>query len=326
MLYFLLLLIPGFFLLFAYIIYVFAFRSPNKTQNDDFNITNSDQMAPYKDDSIKMIETVRAIPYETVSIQSFDGLTLNGRYYKAKKETAWQENGLVCPFDETTAPLALLLHGWRGTPCRDFSGGLQLLYDAGFHVLAIEERACVTSEGKVITFGVKEHKDMLDWIRFAREELHADKILPVGISMGAATVLMNADKVPSSVFALVADCPYTRPISIIQKVGKGLHIPSSLMSFFAVFSAKIFAHFDLKDPEADAVKAVTATKLPILLIHGEDDRFVPCQMSHEIAKANPAMVELQTFPRAGHGLSYLYDKERYVHITMAFIARHYPAK
>ena len=98
------------------------------------------------------------------------------------------------------------------------------------------------------------------------------------------------------------------------------------MKLFAITGARLFGHFQLNDPEADAVKAVASSKVPILLVHGEDDRFVPCEMSREIARANPEMVELHTFPDAGHGISYLYDKERYVRITMLFIDKYYTAK
>ena len=67
-----LILCPALFLLVliaAYGVYVMAFRSPNKTQNDDFNVSDSPQMAPFKEETLRMIQTVRAIPYEKVTIR-----------------------------------------------------------------------------------------------------------------------------------------------------------------------------------------------------------------------------------------------------------------
>ena len=49
----------------------------------------------------------------------------------------------------------------------------------------------------------------------------------------------------------------------------------------------------------------------MLILHGEDARFVPCAMSEEIAEASP-LAERHTFPGAGHGLSYMVDRERYL--------------
>ena len=65
----------------------------------------------------------------------------------------------------------------------------------------------------------------------------------------------------------------------------------------------------------------SGTKVPILLIHGEEDRFVPEYMSRRIADANPEMVTRVTFPGAGHGISYLMDEERYKKITGDFLEK-----
>ena len=54
----------------------------------------------------------------------------------------------------------------------------------------------------------------------------------------------------------------------------------------------------------------------------EGDRFVPPEMSEEIALANPDMVERHTFADAGHGLSYFYDTERYKSIVKDFLKKH----
>ena len=74
--------------------------------------------------------------------------------------------------------------------------------------------------------------------------------------------------------------------------------------------------FDLT--AASPLEAVTKTKLPILLIHGEEDRFVPCTMSKELYAAAPDHIRLELFPGAGHGLSYLVDQERYERVVREF--------
>ena len=66
---------------------------------------------------------------------------------------------------------------------------------------------------------------------------------------------------------------------------------------------------------------VDCRRVPVLLIHGEEDRCVPCEMSRRIAAANPEKIRLEMFPGAGHGLSYLIDKPRYTKLVMDFTAR-----
>lgn len=289
----------------AYVTFRIVFRSPNRTQNDDFCIPPSEQTEPLRDEIREMIRTLNAVPYERVGVTSFDGLRLNGRYYHKRDG----------------APVAILFHGYRGTPSRDFSGGTQLYFAAGFNVLMIEERAHCTSEGHVITFGVKERRDCLTWIDYARGRFGSDvPILLCGISMGASTVLMaSGPALPENVRGIIADAPFTSPKAIICKVCRDRKLSPKLVWPFLRLGARLFGRFDPKD--ADATEAVRNARIPILLIHGEDDRFVPCEMGRAIAAANPELVELHTFPDAGHGLSFLIDRPRYERITAAFLKR-----
>ena len=58
--------------------------------------------------------------------------------------------------------------------------------------------------------------------------------------------------------------------------------------------------------------------MPIVLIHGESDGFVPCDMSAEIQRANPQKVYRCTFPGADHGISFLVNPNRYRQIVREF--------
>ena len=86
------------------------------------------------------------------------------------------------------------------------------------------------------------------------------------------------------------------------------------------FAAEVaFYPFSEGNDGASAVGAVSNTRLPVLLIHGEADDFVPCGMSRELAEACAGPVRLETFPGAGHGGSYLKDPERYGRIVRKFL-------
>ena len=71
----------------------------------------------------------------------------------------------------------------------------------------------------------------------------------------------------------------------------------------------------------DAVSSVRRTKLDILLIHGDADSFVPVEMSREIKAANPDRIDLQIFPGADHGISYLTNEKRYEDLIADFMKR-----
>ena len=287
----------------AFLIFRLTLYSPNRSQNDDHHIYENGQMAPFRDRVHAMIDELNARPFDTLTISSFDGLKLYGRYYH-------QKNG---------APLAICFHGYRGTPSRDFSGGTRIYLEKGFNLLMAEQRGHKRSEGHRITLGIKERQDCLTWTRFARDRFGAETpIVLCGISMGAATVLMaSALQLPENVRGVIADCPYTTPEAIIRKVCRGTGLSDKLLYPFTWLAARLFAGFD--PAAADTREAVKQSPLPFLLIHGEEDHLVPCDMSREIAAAAPDKVELHTFPEAGHGLSYLVDPERYARICSAFL-------
>ena len=292
-------------LLIALGIYIFVFYSPNGSQNNDLHIARTEQMDALREEITGMIVSLNALPYEAVSTRSDDGLTLRGRYYHSADG----------------APVVIGFHGYRGTPSRDFSGGAQFYIHTGYNLLLIEERAHCGSGGHTITFGVRERYDCLRWIDYVRERFGRDcPTVIAGISMGASTVLMASGlALPNNVVGVLADSPYTSPKEIILKVSGDLGIPAGLVSPFAALGARLYGGFRLTD--ADASEAVRHSSVPILLIHGEDDRFVPCRMGRMIAEANPDMIEFHTFPNAGHGLSYLVDRERYEAIVCSFLGR-----
>ena len=291
----------------AYGLYRYIFYSPIGRQNNDHDPILPPVCADGAARAGALIERLNAIPYERVSIRSFDGLRLNGRYYHV----------------HTGAPLALMCHGYRGTPSRDFSGGASLCMEIGYNVLLIEQRGHCSSEGHTISFGINERRDCLDWCRWASNRFRVP-ILLVGISMGAATVLMASElDLPERVRGIVADCPFTSPEAIIRKVGRDQGFPISVALPLARLAARVFGGFSLSQP-ADAAEAVRHARVPILLIHGEADNFVPCEMSRAIAAANPEKISLHTFPGAGHGMSYLTDTDRYARLVKEFCVRVMP--
>lgn len=283
------------FVVIVFAVYLKAFHSAKSQRNKPYKMPAGEQYLPYKEQTRQMVEVLEARPFESVSIVSHDGLRLVGQYYHCRDG----------------APLDIGVHGYRGSIARDFCGGSALSLDAGHNVLLVEQRAQGKSEGRCMTFGVLERMDCLAWVRYAIDRFGEDvQITLYGVSMGATTVLMaTGPDLPKQVRGVIADCPFDAPATIIREVAKNMHLPGFLSDVFAPLAARWFAGFDLYG--ADAAEAVKQSPVPILLIHGEDDRFVPCDMSRRIAAANPEKINLQTFPNAGHGLSYMQDFPRY---------------
>ena len=285
-------------------VYYIAFYSPHRGQNDFYRLTGITEDPGEAGRMRELIRDLEGKPFEPVEITSSDGLTLRGRYYHAKDG----------------APLDIGFHGYRGTPVRDFSGGARLSFLWGHNLLLVEERAHGGSGGHSITMGIREKYDVLDWLEYAEGRFGTDvKILLYGVSMGAATVLMaSGERLPRSVRGVVADSPYSSPLGILLKVATAeKKLPRKPAEWALRLAARLFGGFSLA--EEGAVDAVKRAKIPILLIHGERDTFVPPQMSREIQAADPEKILLFTFPGARHGLSYITDPERYKKLVTGFM-------
>lgn len=244
-----------------------------------------------------------ARPFEPVFIHSMDGLRLGGSYYHEKEG----------------ALLQLQFHGYRGSGIRDLCGLHRLARQMGHNVLAVSQRAHGVSQGNTLTFGIKERFDCVAWAKYAAERFGEDvPIVLAGVSMGAATVLMASElDLPGNVIGIIADCGYSSPGAIIRKVSRDVRVPAWLSYPFVVLGALIFGRFRLWD--GSSVDAVKNTKVPILLIHGAEDRYVPCQMSREICCAGGGNARLEIFPEATHGISYVTDPERYKRVVENFL-------
>lgn len=251
------------------------------------------------------IDRVMKAPFEQVFTHSEDGLKLFGRYYHRREN----------------APIILMMHGYHGNIFRDGNGIFYYSGLHGFNILMADQRAQNQSEGKTITFGVKERYDCKCWANYLIERFGENtEILLSGLSMGAATVMMAADVgLPKNVKGIMADCGYSSPKEILISVMNSMKLPAGFLYPLARWSAKIFGHFNLE--ESSAVESMKHCNVPVLLIHGEADDFVPCSMSVACKEACSSEVELVTVANAGHGMSYCFDAKAYENAVERFFQR-----
>ena len=285
--------------------YFVAYYSPSKRKVQALAHFDSEKQKEARNHIKELISYVNEISYEDVYIKSYDGASLYGRYYHTKDG----------------APLQILCHGYRGSGIRDFCGGLMLALKSGFNVILIDERSHGKSDGNTITFGIKERYDVREWIRYASSRFgDTCPIILTGISMGGATVLMASDlDLPSNVVGIIADCPYSSPKEIIMHFCKSFKMPAKLVYPFAYLGALIYGRFNVH--KSSAYQSVQNTNIPILLIHGESDTLVPCDMSRRLYEAcKSEKKQLHTFKDAEHGMSYIVDNEKYESAYNEFIA------
>ena len=282
----------------SYICFSMVFKTPKRKilKEGEYDFPPGKIYEPFYPQMKAWTDSIRSMKRELFEITSFDGLKLRGYYYEYAPDS----------------PLELIFHGYSGNAERDLSGGVERCFALGRSCILIDQRGAGMSEGKVCSFGVNERRDCLYWIEFATKKFGAERpIIIGGISMGAATVMMaSGENLPKNVVCVMADCGYSSQKDIICKVVKEMKLPVKLIYPFIKLGASTFGGFDLE--ETTPVEAVAKSKTPIVFIHGDNDDFVPYEMSVACFNACNSPKNLVTIEGAGHGLAFPVNQEKYV--------------
>lgn len=240
---------------------------------------------------------------ETVHITARDGVLLVGHWFAG----------------EHPKRIVVAMHGWRSDWSRDFGVIADFWLEQNCALLLPQQRGQGDSGGAYMGFGLLERYDCLSWVHWVNERTGGE--VPVylcGVSMGASTVLMAAGlELPGNVHGIIADCGYSSPAEIWKHVAKdNLKLSYGLRRGSAndLCRKKIQVGID----DYSCLDAMAECEVPVLFIHGTEDRFVPIEMTYENYKACAAPKRLFIVPGAGHGMSYLLDPQGYQRAMLQF--------
>jgi fermentation-respiration switch protein FrsA (DUF1100 family) len=242
---------------------------------------------------------------ERVQITSFDGLRLSGLYL---------------PCDGAKATL-VFMHGYRSDVVTDISCAAEFYHGLGLNILTVSQRAHGGSDGRYISFGVKERYDCKAWAEYIDKRVGGEIVIG-GASMGATTALMASGlELPSSVKCISADCGFTSAHDVFAAVLKRKRVPFRKAVLPALTPLiRLIAGWDAQ--EYSTLTAMKTNKLPIFFAHGDSDKLVPPEMSVENYEACAAEKELLIVRGAGHAQSYLADTDAYQKAVTRFLTKY----
>lgn len=235
------------------------------------------------------------VPKEEISIKSYDNITLKGMF--------------IPSIDKESTNLAIVVHGYHAN-LEDMIIIAKLYSDLGFKVMLLDMRGHGLSQGTFTTLGHYEKYDIKKWIHFALRTYGAtDSILLHGVSMGASTIFLSSTlRLPQNVKFIVADSGFDNLLKMLwtntKPVVARFFLPGvSILSFLSrrFFLGSINVH-----------KAVKNNKIPLMIIHGEQDDKIPFTVGkslYEISKV--PYKEFFPVPNCKHGLGYVVDKPGY---------------
>ena len=280
---------------------------PKETSQDIIDeFADLAKMAEYASNMSYVGEWAAKQHFEDVNIHSTDGLLLHAYYLAAPS-----------PSDK----LVIVHHGYTSNAMDSCTHAL-FFHNLGYEVLLLDLRAHGKSEGEFVGFGILDRFDTLEWVKYCRERFgDGIKIVLHGTSMGGATVLMalGLPEIQSAVSAVIADCAYTSPYEIFAHVvEKDYHLPPEEILKGAGERSKAAAGYSFD--EYSTLDALQDNHVPVLFIHGMEDKFVPTWMTQKNYDACTSMKKLLFVENAGHGSSVFENLELYEQTEKEFLA------
>lgn len=217
------------------------------------------------------------------------------------------------PQDCTPSGAVILCHGHRYT-WHGMVKYMNVFLSMGYTVIAYNHRYHGGTGGENCSAGYFEKTDLGAVCAWARSTFQEASVLGVmGESMGGATVLqyMETDSSPAFV---IADCPYSSMEEICRHQLASHYIPRLFHPLILQQARRYLLHragFSMHD--VSPVSSARDASPPLLLLHGEEDTYVPPEMSRSIAdgRTGKHQTQLILVPGARHAQSWKCDPKGY---------------
>ena len=215
----------------------------------------------------------------------------------------------------------IALHALTGQP---FEASLvaREFYDRGYNIITPSLRGHGLSSDDRVSMGYMDAKDVRQWTEYILKECPEAKIALHGMSLGAAAVMLaTGEGLPDNVRCVIEDCGFARCNeqfvgAAAEYVGKSAKTFGVLMNAFM----KFVREYDLTD--INPINCVRKSTIPMMFIHGEDDKVVPPENCRELYDACPAPKEILLIPGAGHMAAGVRAHDEYYEKVFEFVGKY----
>ena len=223
------------------------------------------------------------------------------------------------------------VHG-RGAKRHEALRAVEPAREAGWNSLLISYRndgEAPESEDRRYGLGGTEWADVVAAVQFAVDH-GAQQVVLMGWSMGGSIVLqavLRSASVRERLVGIMLDSPAIDWVDILRFQGRASRLPNGMADAVARVLGGPFSGglTGLAAPitfaELDPVARAEEFSVPILLMHSDDDGFVPIDGSRRFAAARPDLIEFEVFEGARHTKLWNHDPERWTNLIGGWLAR-----
>ena len=212
------------------------------------------------------------------------------------------------------------VHG-RGTTRAECLRAVPLFHGLGITSLVVSYRndgEAPRSRAGTYALGATEWRDVDAAVGFARRR-GAKRIVLMGWSMGGAIALQvslnsaHRDRIA----ALILESPVVDWRVVLDYQAGMMKVPTPVSSLAIHVlesdwgSAVVHSGGRIPFDRLDVIARAAELRHPILILHSDDDGFVPSDASHDLLVARPDLVRMEVFEVARHTKLWNYDQERW---------------
>jgi alpha-beta hydrolase superfamily lysophospholipase len=217
------------------------------------------------------------------------------------REEGQHINAWWWPAERADAPAVLYFHGSRWNLTGQLTR-IRQLHDFGFSVLAIDYRGFGRSAGGVPSEQTVYEDARAAWHKFTELVPDPQERIIYGHSLGGAVAV-----------DLAAELDRTAAAEGVEPA-RGLIVESSFTTLVDVAKAVSYSWLPLQwilTQKFDTLGKISEVKMPVLFVHGADDRFVPARFSQALYDAARAPKRLLLVEGATHNNSMRVGSDEY---------------
>ncbi|MDN5836626.1 MAG: alpha/beta fold hydrolase [Nitrosospira sp.] len=214
--------------------------------------------------------------------------------------------------------MVLLVHSIRSNRVEMLSRA-KFLNAQGYGVLLIDLQAHGETPGERITFGARESEDVEAAVAFLRENFPSERIAAIGVSLGAAAIVLAKHALRLDAVVLESLHP-----TIEEAVDNRLrlHLGEFGPALSPLLLSQLSFRLDISPGELSPITRIGNLDAPLLLISGTDDRHTTVAETERLFDAARQPKALWIVSGGGHFNMHAYAGKEYEDRILDFLERY----
>ena len=276
-----------------------------RDENNMYKILGTSSWSGQASEGIYTPKSVSGLDYETI-------------YYKSDlgEFPAYLTN-------EGDKGIVIFVHGFRGDYSREVFAKMRAgeIVDMGYRSMIISyrnDRGLPKDPSGIFQYGTTEWKDVDSAINKALE--FTDNVVLFGTSGGGGPISSWLENVgdEKKIKGIIYEAPVINFWESVEVNGAARYpwVPSQLFGYFKIFTE---VRYGVDFQKMDFTNAVINSEIPVLLFHGDDDEWVPVEMSDFVAENRVKNLTYIRYENVGHVTSWNADPDNYVYQLSLFL-------